>query len=101
MQAAEFADQRVAGTEIEMIGVGENNLGAEGLEGFLGEGFYGRGGADGHEGRRFDDAMRRGEKATPRAGCISVLNFEGKTHFVSVSGDLLQSFIRKISRRSW
>ena len=87
MQAAEFADQSVTGTQIKMIGVGENNFGAEGFEGFLGESLNGRGGANGHEGRRFDDAMRRGEKAAPRASGIGVLNFEGKTHFASVSGE--------------
>jgi hypothetical protein len=87
MQAAEFADQRVAGTQIEMIGVGENDFGAECFECFLSESFDGGGGADRHESRRFQDAMRRGEKATPSAGGFGMLNFEGKTHFASVSGE--------------
>jgi len=47
MQAAEFADERMTGTQIKMVGVGENDFGAEGFEGFLGEGFDGGGSADG------------------------------------------------------
>src|SRR4029077_948185 len=31
--------------------------------------------------------MRRGEKPTPRARWIGVLNFERKAHFASVSGE--------------
>ena len=60
-----------------MVGVGEDDSGAEGLEGFLGEAFYAGGGADGHEDRRLNDAVRRGQKATTRTGGISLLNFEG------------------------
>ena len=47
MQAAEFANESMTGTQIKMVGVGENDFGAEGFEGFLGEGFDGGGSADG------------------------------------------------------
>ena len=87
MQAAEFADQGVAGTKIKMVGVGKNDFGAESFKGFLSESFDGGGGADRHESRSFEDTMRREEKATPRAGGIDMLDFEGKTHCASVSGE--------------
>jgi hypothetical protein len=87
MQAAEFADQSMARAKIKMVGIGENDFGAESFERFLGESFDGGGGANGHESRRFDDAMGRGEKATPRASWIGMLDFERKTHFASVSGE--------------
>ena len=38
MQSAEFADQFVAGAKIEMIGVGEDDGGAELFERFLASG---------------------------------------------------------------
>ncbi len=87
MQAAEFADQCMSGTKVKMVGVGENDFGAESFERFLSETLDCGGGANGHENRRFDDAMRRSEKATPRAGGIGMLDFERKTHFASVSGE--------------
>ena len=63
------------------------NFRAKSLERFLSESLDRGGGAHGHENRRFDDAMRRGKKATPRAGGIGMLDFERKTHFASVSGE--------------
>lgn len=87
MQAAELADQDLSGAKVKMVGVGENDFGAESFERFLSETLDCGGGANGHENGRFDDAMRRGKKATPRAGGIDMLDFERKIHFASVSGE--------------
>src|SRR2546426_2022646 len=59
VQTAELADEFVAGSQIEMIGIREDNFGAELLERFLTQALNGRGGADGQEERRFDRAVRR------------------------------------------
>ncbi len=87
MQAAEFANQGMTGAKIKMIGVGQDDFCAESLESFLGKPFYSCSRADGHEYGRLDDAVRRGEKASPRAGGVNMIKFEGKTHFSSVSGE--------------
>ena len=71
----------VPGTQIKMVGIGENDFGAEIFQRFLRQGLDGGGGAHGHENGRFDGAVRRGEYARTRARWIRVLNFEGKTHF--------------------
>jgi hypothetical protein len=54
VQATETADGLVAGAEVEVIGVGEEDVGASGVradlfEEFVGDGLDGGGGADGHE----------------------------------------------------
>ncbi len=87
MQAAELADEFMAGTQIEMIGVGEDDARAKRFERVLGEGFYGSSGADRHEYRRFDCAMGRKEQAASRAGWIGLQDFKRKIHRSSVSGE--------------
>ena len=63
VQAAQLADEFMAGTQKEMVGVREQDLHAEVLEVVLRLAFYGGGGADGHERRSVNDAVRRGEAA--------------------------------------
>ena len=58
MQAATPRDQVVAGPQIEMIGVAQENLGAELLEIAVRDAFHGALRADRHERRRLDVAVR-------------------------------------------
>ena len=67
MKPAELADQFVAGTQIEMIGVGEDDFRAELFECFLRQGFDGSLRAHGHEERSLDGAVGGGEAAAARA----------------------------------
>ena len=86
MEAAHAANKFVAGTQIEMIGVAENDFGAEFFEGFIAHAFYGGLRADGHEERSFDGAVRRGQAATPGT-VICLEDFEVESHFSSLSGE--------------
>ena len=70
----------MAGTEIEMIGIGEDNFRAEFFERFLGKALDSGLCAHGHEERRLDRAMRRGEATAARAGGIGLCYLKGKTH---------------------
>ena len=76
VQAAELADQLMARTKIEMIGVREQNLDAEIFEVLLGLAFDGSGRAHGHKRRRVDYAVGRGEAAESRTGGIGSEDFE-------------------------
>ena len=73
VQAAELGDALGAGPQHQMIGVGEDDVGA-GRRHVLGEHGLDRGaGADRHEGRRAHDAARRGDGAGAR---LAVARFE-------------------------
>jgi hypothetical protein len=87
MKPAELADQSVAGAQVEMIGVGEDDFRAELFERFLRQGFDGSLRAHGHEEGSLDRAMRRGQAAAPRAGGVGLRYFKGKLHSGSVSGE--------------
>ena len=66
VQPAEAADELVAGPQVEVIGVAEDDRGAA-VEQIAGaQGFYGRLRAHRHEYRRVDDAVRRFQ--APEAG---------------------------------
>src|SRR5258708_2922803 len=80
VQAAKLADQLVAGAQIKMIGIGEDDFRAEFFERFLGQSFDGSLCANGHEEGRLDGAMRRGQAATARASRIGLRNRKGKIH---------------------
>ena len=58
----------VAGAQVEMIGVAEDDFRAEGFEHILRDGFDGALRADGHEDGRFDGLMREDETAAAAAG---------------------------------
>ena len=66
VQAAHAADGFVAGAQIEVIGVAENDFGAERFEHVLRDGFDRALRADGHEDRRFHGLM--GKDETSRGG---------------------------------
>ncbi len=69
VQAAHAADGFVAGAEVEVIGVGEQDFDAEiGGEVALVEPFDGGLGADGHEDRGLDGSMRRVQQTGAGAG---------------------------------
>jgi len=68
MQAAHAADGLVAGAQIEMVSVAEDDFDAEGFEPVLGDGFDGALRADGHEDRRFDGLMGQEETAATATG---------------------------------
>ena len=77
MQAAHAADGLVAGAEIEMIGIAEDDLRAEGFEDVLRDGFDGAGCADGHEDRSFDGLVGKMQLRAASAGLSGVENVEG------------------------
>lgn len=80
MQAAKFANEFVAGTKVEMIGVGKDDFRAEFFERFLGKSFNGGLRTDRHEEGSFNRAVRRGQAAAARAGRIGLGNFKRKMH---------------------
>ena len=87
MEAAQFANQSGAGAKIQMVGVGEDDLRAEGFEGFLREAFNRAERTNGHERGRVDDAVWSFEAAEARAGWVGRQNFKTKRHSPSVSGE--------------
>src|SRR5947207_13797007 len=85
VQAAEAANQVVAGTQIKMIGVGEDNFRTEFFERFLRERFDGGLRADGQKKRGLHHAVRRGETDAARAGGIGFQGFKRKRQPLSVT----------------
>ena len=68
VQAARFLDQIFARAHVQVVGVAEYYLRAEAFELVGRHSLDGRLRADGHEYRRFDNAVRRDELPGPRAG---------------------------------
>jgi hypothetical protein len=68
MQAAHATDGLVAGTQIEMVSVAEDDFDAEGFERVLRDGFDGALRADGHEDGGFDGLMGQEETAATATG---------------------------------
>ncbi len=68
VKAAHAADYFVAGAEIEMVGVAEDDFCAERFERVLRDGFDGALRADGHEDRGFDGLVGEDETAATAAG---------------------------------
>ena len=66
VQPAETPDPFVAGAQVQVIGVGQNDLGAQALQLFRGHRLDCGLGAHGHEGRRLKGAMRRVADSQPR-----------------------------------
>ena len=85
MQAAELADQLVAGAQIKMIGIGEDDFRAEFFERFIAQAFDGGLRADRQEERRLHHAVRSSEAAAARPERISFQDFKRKTHKPSLS----------------
>jgi hypothetical protein len=80
MQAAHAANGLVAGTQIEMVGVAEDDFCAEGFERVLGNGFDGSLRADGHEDGGFNGLMGQEETAAAAAGGGFSQNLELQAH---------------------
>jgi len=68
VQAAHAADGLVAGAQVEVIGVAQDDLRAEGFKHVLGNGLDGSGSADGHEDRGLDGLVRQMELGAASAG---------------------------------
>ena len=66
VQPAAPGDQIAAGAEEQVVGVAENDLGAEILEIAMGHRLHRAAGADRHERGGLDDAVRRAQLAAPR-----------------------------------
>ncbi len=86
MQSPELGDALGAGAEHQMIGVGENDVGA-GLAHVLGEhGLHRRAGADRHEGRRADGPTRCRDLAGPCCAIASLFTVKRKADIRRLSG---------------
>src|SRR5579872_870529 len=89
VQAAHAADRFVAGTEIEMVGVAENDLCAEGFEDILHDGLDGARSADRHEDWGFDDLMGEMQSSAPSAVCGGLQKIEREGHRPILMGAVL------------
>ena len=85
MQAAKLADQLVAGAQIKVIGIREDDFRAEFFEGFIAQAFYGGLRSNRQEERSLDGAMGRGHVAAARTERISFQDFKRKFHTSSLS----------------
>ena len=81
VESAKLADVLVSGPQIEMVSVAENDLGAQFFEDVLGNGLHCGDGANGHEDRRFDLAMR-GDDASGAGAAIAGFDSEVQGHCV-------------------
>ena len=76
VQAAAAGHQLVAGAQVQMIGVAEDDLSAEGVEIVGGKGFHTAHGAYGHENGSLYGAVRRVQYAGT-GGAVFAEKFEG------------------------
>ena len=86
MESAEGADAFMAGAEIEVIGVAEDDLRAEVFEGLLRDGFDGALSSDGHEDGGFDGAVGQVDARAAGAGGVCGKQIETKRHRLIVAG---------------
>ena len=86
MQAAHAANGLVTGTQVEVIGVAENDLGAERFEDILRDCLDRSLGTDGHEDGRLDGLVREDETGTATAGSGFSDELEGRSHFKILAG---------------
>jgi hypothetical protein len=75
VQPARAGDEIIARTQVQVIRVAEDDLGAEGLEVAVGDGLHRAARAHRHERRRLHDSVRRRQHAAPR-GPIRVRDLE-------------------------
>ena len=83
MQAATTRDEIVARAQVQMIGIAQDDLGADRLEIAVRDAFDGALRADGHERRRLDGAVRGRQHAAPR-GAVGVRHTETEGHVLSL-----------------
>ncbi len=79
VQAAEAADELVAGAEIEMIGVAEDDLRVKLFKEVLRDGLDRCGCSDGHEDGSFDRSVREGQGGSTGRG-FGLVDFEVERH---------------------
>ncbi len=75
MQTAPPGNHIIAGPQVKMIGVAQNNLGVHGIQIMRVKAFYRPKGSNGHEDGSLDAAVGRDERAC--SGC-SIRGFKGK-----------------------
>jgi len=86
VKAAHAADEFVAGAQIQVISVAENDFGAELFKRFVAQAFDRGLRTNRHEERCFDSAVRRSQATPPRV-LIRFDDFELEYHFSSLSGE--------------
>src|ERR1700686_744701 len=85
VQATELANQFVAGAQIQMISVGENDLNAEFFERFVRQRLDGCSGSHRHECRGFNLSVGSSQESVAGAGCIGLFYFKRKIHLRSLA----------------
>jgi hypothetical protein len=80
VQAAHAANEFVTGTEIEMVGVAQDDFSAEGFERVLWDGLDGALRADGHEDRSFDGLVGKMKTGAAAAGGGFAKKLEERGH---------------------
>ena len=86
MQSAHAPDGLVAGPQVEVIGVAENNFSAQRFQHVLRDGFDRAGGAHRHEDRRLDRAVRQMHLSPPPARSGGCRYVEVETHQTILTG---------------
>src|SRR4029077_17766613 len=85
VQTAKLADQLMPRPQIEMIGVGKNDFGAQLFERLLPQSFDARRGANRQKEWRLNHAVRCGQPPAPGTRRIGLGYLKGKVHFASVA----------------
>ncbi len=80
------SDELDAGTEVEMIGIGEDYLGPQSRELLLGKRFYAGLGGNREKRRCVEGPAANGDAARPGAGGVGVLDAEAKRTWAQVGG---------------
>ena len=80
MEPAEALDELVAGAQVEVVGVAEDELRADVLKDGLGDGLDGALGADGHEDGGIYGAVGQVKAGATSAGGMGGEEFETKGH---------------------
>ena len=99
VQAAHAANDLVARAKVEMIGVAENDFGAEGFEHILRDGFDRSLRTDRHEDGRFDGLMRQSEARAAAAGCGFSDELERWSHSLILAGGEWRTCVDRLVRR--
>jgi hypothetical protein len=89
VQAAHAANGLMAGPQVKVIGIAENDLRAEGLKHILRDGLHGSLRSDRHEDGRFDCPMRQSEAAAAPAGSGFCDELERRSHALIVPAQSL------------
>ena len=80
-----------------MVGVAENDLGAQGFQGVLGNGFDGSGGADGHKYRCFNGLVGQEKLSAAAALGGGVELVEGEGHRTILNAARVRNFLHCLS----